>query len=253
MDEEYCGNYPSTSTPTAGIDAAFDSDAHINSDDMSAQDISDFIDALDVSGGAYQWKLAGTATGNVNTVTVPNNAQEVIAIIEATSGVIYSDIALVSNLRAIWNVGGYYLSTSDIGLCNLNVSNGNKTFQIRNCRYGISDYKTTATLSVYYKSFEVPQEVADYVVEQATNSNGTYRKWNSGVLEQWGTEASASASNHSVSLPTPFAANTEYLILGTNTSGTQSNFMTSNSSASSFMVYVTASTRLFWHAIGRWK
>lgn len=40
----------STATPTASKISKFDSSAHINSDDMSAQDVSDFVDGLNVSG-----------------------------------------------------------------------------------------------------------------------------------------------------------------------------------------------------------
>lgn len=99
----------------------------------------------------------------------------------------------------------------------------------------------------------IPSLFTDYVIEQGENANGSYRKWESGTMEQWGAEESASASNHAVPLPAAFAVNTPYLVVGTNTSGVQSNFMTSNSTPSSFMVYVTASTRLFWIAIGKWK
>ena len=90
------------------------------------------------------------------------------------------------------------------------------------------------------------------VVEQDSNARGSYRKWSNGTMEQWGLEASASASNHAVSLPIAFIS-TNYVVLGTNTSGTQANFMTSSASASSFYVYPAASTRLYWIAIGRWK
>lgn len=56
MDEEYCGNYPSTSTPTAGIDAAFDSDAHINSEDMSSQDVEDFLADINAQGTPSEYR-----------------------------------------------------------------------------------------------------------------------------------------------------------------------------------------------------
>ena len=36
-----------------------------------------------------------------------------------------------------------------------------------------------------------PQNVADYVVEQSTSGNFTYRKWKSGLAELWGTTTSA--------------------------------------------------------------
>ena len=90
------------------------------------------------------------------------------------------------------------------------------------------------------------------VVETGTNTSGSYRKWSNGTMEQWGIEASASTSTHTVTLPVPFVSNI-YIVLGTNTSGTQSNFMTSNTNASYFYVYPVSSVRLFWIAIGKWK
>ena len=43
----------------------------------------------------------------------------------------------------------------------------------------------------------------DYIVEQGSNAYGTYRKWNSGVLEQWG-QVTTSASNGNVSVSITF-------------------------------------------------
>lgn len=55
----------------------------------------------------------------------------------------------------------------------------------------------------------------DYVVEEGTNTYGTYRKWNSGVLEQWG-QVTTSASNGTVSsniqFPTSFI-DTSYITM----------------------------------------
>lgn len=42
----------STDVPTADTIAEFDSDAHMNSTDMSDSEVSDFVDGLNVSGGA---------------------------------------------------------------------------------------------------------------------------------------------------------------------------------------------------------
>lgn len=44
------GNVDSTPVPTASKVAEFDSYAHMNSTDMSAQEVSDFVDSLDASG-----------------------------------------------------------------------------------------------------------------------------------------------------------------------------------------------------------
>ena len=94
--------------------------------------------------------------------------------------------------------------------------------------------------------------VADVVVEQGTNANGSYRKWNSGTMEQWGLEASASASAHNVSFPEAFIS-TAYIVVCSNTSGVQANFMPSSTNVAYFTVYPTASVQLFWIAIGKWK
>ena len=141
---------------------------------------------------------------------------------------------VVSSTQIHFELGGYWNTAGN--------SSGLATAGVPLKIYGIK-----------YERVNPPQaEIADVVVEQGANANGSYRKWESGTMEQWGVEASASASNHSVNFPTSFK-DAAYIVLGTNTSGTQSNFMTSNTSSSSFMVYVTASTKLYWIAIGKWK
>jgi hypothetical protein len=44
------GSGDATPTPTANATAAFDSSAHINSEDMTSSEVEDFVDELDVSG-----------------------------------------------------------------------------------------------------------------------------------------------------------------------------------------------------------
>ena len=90
------------------------------------------------------------------------------------------------------------------------------------------------------------------VVEQGTNTSGSYRKWSNGTMEQWGLEASASASAHNVPFPKAFIS-TAYTVVCSNTSGIQANFMPSSTNVAYFTVYPTASVQLFWIAIGKWK
>ena len=85
-----------------------------------------------------------------------------------------------------------------------------------------------------------------------STENGQYLKMPDGTLIQWGQESNASSSNHSLSFPVAFVSG-DYTVVGTNTSGTQSNFMISTSSSSSCMVYISGTVRLLWIAIGRWK
>lgn len=116
---------------------------------------------IQVNGGAVQsvklisstggWTLAGTATGT-NTVTISDsNASEVYVKVNPTGTSVYSATILRSDLQSIWYVGGYYYSSTDYGIVNINVSNSNKTFQLRNVRNGGSDVKSSSKLTVYYR------------------------------------------------------------------------------------------------------
>lgn len=63
-----------TPIPTADTVAEFDSDAHINSEDMSAQDIEDFVDALNVSGGDATLSSSGLSAVS-NRVSIQSGGQ----------------------------------------------------------------------------------------------------------------------------------------------------------------------------------
>ena len=92
------------------------------------------------------WKLAGAVTGNTDTVTISNSAVEVMVIMSAANA---SEVAtaLVSALtNPIWQINGYYFSSTDYGLMNLNVSNNGRNFHWGNASYG-----TSGVLKVYYR------------------------------------------------------------------------------------------------------
>lgn len=116
---------------------------------------------IQVNGGSIQsvklisstggWVLAGSATGT-NTVTISDsNASEVYVKVNPVGSAVYSATIMRADLQSVWYVGGYYYSASDYGIINLNVSNSNKTFQLRNVRQGGSDVKSSSTLTVYYR------------------------------------------------------------------------------------------------------
>lgn len=48
------GTLASTSVPTADTIAEWDSDSHMNSEDMTSQEVEDFVDGLNVSGGGVE-------------------------------------------------------------------------------------------------------------------------------------------------------------------------------------------------------
>lgn len=98
------------------------------------------------------WTLAGSATGT-GTVTAPETAKEVLVeVMNSTKAYRYTAVYPVEGQPSgVSMVGGYYFSTSDYGLCNVNVSNSGRTYQVRNFRYGGTDYKSTGIINLYYK------------------------------------------------------------------------------------------------------
>lgn len=130
-------------------------------DSMELGDLSvTLAEALGISSGSSasgsetNWKVAGSVTGGSGSVTIQEQASEVMAVVSLTSGstsVCYTNSAVISALQSVWVLGGYYWGTNDNGLTNLNVSNGGKTFQIRNVSYAGVTYTASATLTIFYR------------------------------------------------------------------------------------------------------
>lgn len=113
--------------------------------------IKDYVDAH--SGGASSWTLAGSATGQTWVTGIPTTAKEVyIEAYTANHTAMYSGVYLRDNMTTgVLNIGGYYISSSDYGLCNVNIRNNGQEVQIRNHRYGGTNYTSTATIRVFYR------------------------------------------------------------------------------------------------------
>lgn len=105
---------------------------------------------------------------------------------------------------------------------------------------------------------------ADAVIEQGTNTNGTYRKWASGILEQWGHVTIGSNSAAQWTYPVSFystdiemTASCHYLSSGTyvaptiSVQPTQTNY--ANVYARCSTSTVTSAHKVSCYAIGRWK
>lgn len=110
----------------------------------------------------------------------------------------------------------------------------------------------------------LPTQMADYIVEQGTNSNGTYRKWNSGMLECWGHTTIGSNSAASWTYPASFidtniemTASCHYLSSGTYVAPTISvqpyTTTYANVYARCSTSTVTSAHKVSCYAIGRWK
>ena len=77
------------------------------------------------------WTKQGEITGNTETITVPNTATVVMVIITTTVNNVvnfYTGIGVIESLSDRWNLGGYWYSSSDHGLINLDVTNNGRTF-----------------------------------------------------------------------------------------------------------------------------
>lgn len=104
------------------------------------------------------WTKAGTATGRSQSVTIPDNAVEVLLVARYDNG---GDITLQCsghficadlNASIVFLGGGYYYASADYGTVNIDLSNNHRTFTIRNVRYGAAgDRSSTATLTAYYR------------------------------------------------------------------------------------------------------
>lgn len=100
-----------------------------------------------------EWTLVGSVTGQTWLTGIPATAKEVyIEVYTGNHTAMYSGVYLRNNMTTgILNVGGYYISASDYGLCNVNIANNGTEVQIRNHRYGGTNYTTTATMRVFYR------------------------------------------------------------------------------------------------------
>ena len=109
----------------------------------------------------------------------------------------------------------------------------------------------------------------DYIIEEGASGNGYYRKWNSGILEQWGTvTTSASTGNvaQGITFPVPFI-NTNYYLqampsrnFGLGQSLAENYYEGGNRQATTTQTIVSwyksgnpYATEIRYFVIGRWK
>ena len=93
------------------------------------------------------WRLAGQTTSSTGTVTYPENAKEIFVILKF-SGYSFSNMAPVAALPNVWSIGGYWYSSSDTGIANVNHSAANRTIQVRNAKYGGASF---TSMEVWYR------------------------------------------------------------------------------------------------------
>ena len=210
-----------TSIPTVDMTAAFDSNAHMNSTDMTQQEVEDFLVDINAQGTPSEykkllWTNPSPTTSMSSETLVASGADEYDAI-----EVIY---------KTAHSYNGYMTETSSFiagSHITLDVpagTTGEFTGNIYNaCRtismlsggelradpaVGMTSSGTTVNnnMCIPYKIYGIkydrvapPQaEIADCVIEQGTSGDWTYRKWNSGVSECWRTYKETTATEFSL-------------------------------------------------------
>ena len=106
----------------------------------------------DIGAVPYEWTLLGTSSSSSQTVTYPADAKEILIKGFSNHGAVPGyfctvPVSMLSDLKVIL-VGGYYSSSSDHGLANVNVDPVNRTLAFRNLVYGNS---STGTYTFYYR------------------------------------------------------------------------------------------------------
>lgn len=101
------------------------------------------------------YTLIGTNTGTSKVTISANNlpSEVYVEVYTGSHSAMYSGTFLTEGMTSgTLNIGGYYMSATDYGLCNLNItktSRGNFEVAIRNHVYGGTTYTTTATIKVW--------------------------------------------------------------------------------------------------------
>lgn len=167
------GTLASTSVPTADTIAEFDSDAHMNSEDMTSQEIQDFVDSLSfVQQQQYDaWVLISkeSFTGN-NTVTKVTGTT-------ITSGGHKDDFFTIGTDQITIKRAGYYKVTACFTLSAMTTQtnvkrigvykNGSESFVALG---RLSTWETCAGSAV--KSYDINDVLAMYC--RAEDGNSTY-------------------------------------------------------------------------------
>ena len=127
-DSGFITGVTSASTPTSDTIAEFDNDAHMNSEDMTSQEVSDFVDSLDAQGAnlaeqigleirSVSWGATVPANGSANT-----NLKTLIDA-DLPSGKRFLALAgFTTNDQSLLLVGAYYNSNSSYSLQARNIS-----------------------------------------------------------------------------------------------------------------------------------
>lgn len=206
-----------TSIPTADMAAAFDSNAHMNSTDMTSQEVEDFLADINAQGTPSEYKKllwtnpSPSSTFDAQTILSSVDLSEYdefeIVVRNYISGDIYNICRLENaSPRQIWVFDTSNFTGNAIPMQLSRIINISSSGMAISEGYSKA-YNSTATPSnsvsvclpikiygIKYERVAPPQlDASDYVVEQGISGIWTYRKWNSGIAECWGRYSASTA------------------------------------------------------------
>ena len=178
-DSGFITGITSTSTPTASTVAEFDSNAKMNSTDMTSQGIDDFINSLSITGGGSGGGGSGTPIPTANTTAAFDSNANMNSSDMTTAQV----DTLVGNITAaggslidfFYPVGSYY-ETSDATF-NPNISWGGTWVKVEEGRF-LQATETAADVGTTV-SAGLPN-ITGYVIQRSTNYNTGNITWTGG-------------------------------------------------------------------------
>lgn len=193
MDQNYTNGDTATSIPIVNMNAKFDSTAHMNSMDMTSQEIEDFVDSLDAQGKPSEYrKLLWTnpspsATFGAQTISLDLSEYDAVDIecylsAGGMTSVRRTEVGKLGEVGGLGSTGATYTRMATVasaGIAFTEGKNGNTTNNTWATPYAIYGIK-------YERVAPIQVDASDYVVEQGVDGIWTYRKWESGLYEAWG-------------------------------------------------------------------
>lgn len=287
------GSVDSTDIPTAGKVSEFDDSAHINSEDMTSQEISDFLADINEKGTPSEYRkllwtnASPSTTFAAQTISLDLSDYEEVEVEYVDHNV---HISTMSQIRVKIGQSG----SMNIMIGNSSYSSGvpfvaNRRFSVTQTGITFGDGAGTPVSSSlatrndscipyriygikYEKVAPIQVDASDYVIEQGTSGIWTYRKWESGIAECWAATP-ATSKTVSTSYGAGYYAPRDNFILPSglftsiseaqaslrdaNAIGTWFSLQTvSTTEIGGYIFSLTANTitvQLNIHAIGKWK
>ena len=172
-----------TSVPTPNTISKWDSNTHMNSEDMTAQEIDDFVDALNSTGNVINYVVeTHTEQATIATNTYTETSFTATKLGYYPIGIVGYRVGWISGDTGKTNVYSLKITDKNIGSVTVSYALFNTASASITTNFMVDILWIKSSNSQAFFS-------QDFIVEQGTTDGWTYRKWNSGIAECWGTKS----------------------------------------------------------------